>query len=357
MGLIRRGKIWHYDFEFNGRRFQKSTKQTSKMLARLVEAKRLKELREGIAEQPIEDIPFEELSKKYRRLHGAGRSFHDVMCRVLDRHFAARLLSEITPLDVDEFAAARKLAVGPSAFNQSLTVLKQMLRLAVKWSHLRASPAEAAKRLKVPKGRERFLTEAEADALLSECSAWLAAVVLAALHTGARRAELLDLTWDRVDLARGLILFTDTKNGEDRTVKVSRTLAALLEELPSKKRGGPVFLNFSGQPIHPDGLTWSFRRACERAGVQRLRFHDLRHSAASFLVQAGKPLNTVRDILGHKDLKMTLRYAHLAPEHQKDAMDALDALAFSRVPAKVTALGSRKSSARATRATKKASSK
>jgi len=338
MGLIRRGKIWHYDFIFDGQRYFKTTKQTSKMLAREVEAKRFRELREGILDHPIEDITFQELTKKYRRLHGRGRSFHEAMCRVLERHFGERLISELTPLDIDTFLGERALAVGPSSYNQSLTVLKQMLRLAVKWHHLRASPAEEAKRLKVPKGRERFLSEEEAGRLLAATPGWLAPLLLTAIHTGARQGELLGLEWGTVDLARGFLVFVKTKNGEIRTVKMSRTVAGILEALPSKEKGGRVFRNRSGNRIHRDGLTWSFRRACQRANVVGLRFHDLRHSAASFMVQAGEPLNTVREILGHKDLKMTLRYAHLAPGHQKNAMDAMDALSFSRVPAKVTAL-------------------
>ena len=163
--------------------------------------------------------------------------------------------------------------------------------------------------------------------LAAACPEWLRAVVVAAIHTGARQGELLALTWDDVDLDRGQVEFRMTKNGESRVVRLSETVRALLRELPSRFHGGHVFRNHGGKPIHRDGLTWSFRRAVRLACLQGFRFHDLRHSAASFLVQAGVSLNTVREILGHRSLAMTLRYAHLAPDHQAEAMAAMDDVA------------------------------
>lgn len=195
----------------------------------------------------------------------------------------------------------------------------------MRWNHARKNAAADLKLEKEPRHRERFLTPDEARELLAACTPWLRLIVLAALHTGGRRGELLAVEWDDVDLDRRRMTFRMTKNGEPRSVALTATLAASLKERrPRFNAGGRVFLNHGKGEIYPDGLTWSFRLAAKKAGLAGFRFHDLRHSAASFMVQAGVPLNTVRDVLGHKSLTMTLRYAHLAPAHQAEAVQALD---------------------------------
>lgn len=107
---------------------------------------------------------------------------------------------------------------------------------------------------------------------------------------------------------------------------LSDTLVAEFKRLPRPIAGGPVFRTTEGEPLTPTIIRRPFRIAVAAAGLTGFRFHDLRHSGASFMVQAGVPLNTVRAILGHKSYSMVLRYAHLAPEHQRDAVRALDRL-------------------------------
>ena len=340
MALYKRGRFWHYDFQFRGQRYKKSTKQTKKTLAVEAEGKRLRELREGAAiGTTIEDITFEELAAKYLKRHAGitkqkpkaegrkkGAGFYLYTVRVLERYFEKTLLSRIGAGEVDEFMALRKREVSGKTANRSLAVLKHMFKLAVRWGYLAASPAADVKLEREGKGRERFLTQDEARALLAECPDWLRPLVVTALHTGARRGELLGLTWGDVDLPRGLVSFRETKNGEPRTIRMSETVKETLKALPRGVPQVPVFRNKGGAPMHPDGVTWSFRRAVRLAKLADPppRFHDLRHTCASWLVQAGIPLNTVREILGHKSLAMTLRYAHLAPAHQAEATAVMD---------------------------------
>lgn len=322
MAVYRRGKYYHYDFTYRGARYKGSTEQTSIVKAREVESRKRREAR-----SPVTDLAFEDLAEKYLKLHAAtkrGQKFYTYTVRVLLRQFEGRQLSEITAEDVDEFMTARRAAVKPSTANRSLVVLKHIFKLGVRWGHLRENPAADARLAQEPRGRERFLTEDEAARLLTACTPWLYPIVLAAIHTGARQGELLGLRWEDVDLGRGILHFRRTKNGHPRQVRASETLRGALKGLQSRLAGEAVFLNHSGEPVHRDGLTWSFRAACRRASIVGLRFHDLRHSAASFLVQAGVPLNTVREILGHRSLAMTLRYAHLAPGHQDEAAATMD---------------------------------
>ena len=168
----------------------------------------------------------------------------------------------------------------------------------------------------------------------------LAAFIRLALHTGCRKGELLGLEWDRVDLDADLIRLDPehTKAGRRRTVPLNRDArAALLDRAEYHAAHCPdspwVF-------THPDGrrildIKRSFATACSKAGITDFRVHDLRHTCAAWLVQAGVPLAEVRDLLGHQSIQMTERYAHLdlAPENVRAAVARLesDASRFGHV--------------------------
>ena len=144
--------------------------------------------------------------------------------------------------------------------------------------------------------------------------------ILAALQTGARRGELLSLRWADVDMKARRLTFRVTKNGDARTVPMTETLREALTTLPrTLDPDTPVF-----PERDPQVLTRSFARLAARLGLKDLRFHDLRHDAASTLTMAGVPQRTVMEILGHRDPRMTMRYQHVSPEHLRDAVQALD---------------------------------
>lgn len=153
-----------------------------------------------------------------------------------------------------------------------------------------------------------------------EPSAGLRLYVLAALHTGARRAELIRLRWGNVDMKQRTITFANTKNGDSRTVPLTDTLRSALAELPRPlAQEAPVLPQMA-----PLVLTRSFTRLVQGLGIKNLTFHDLRHDTASVPAMEGVPLRTIAEILGHRDLRMTARYAHLSPQHLRDAMRALE---------------------------------
>jgi integrase len=323
--LYRRGRVWHYEFELKGHRYRESCRTTKKTVARKVEERAREAILIG---PPIEDCTLNALADKYWNLHARHKrgDFHAYKIKVLRREFGARLLSELSPEDVDAYRARLLSSRAPATVNRTLSVLKHMLKLAVRWKHLRESPAADLPLEREPRHRERFLSHEEARRLLAACPEWVRALVLAALDTGARQGDLLALHWRDVDIEQRLVTFRTTKEGQPRPVKIGETLSALLKQTPPSRRRGRVFRNHGGRRTHRDGLTWSFRRACRLAKLDGLRWHDLRHTAASWWVQQGVPLNTVRERLGHADLKMTLRYAHLAPGHQEAAARVMDGI-------------------------------
>jgi integrase len=147
--------------------------------------------------------------------------------------------------------------------------------------------------------------------------------ILAALQTGARRGELAALTWADVDMKARMVTFRQTKNGDARTVPMTDTLREVLQALPHPLDQGARVL--PGR--EPAGLTRAFARLCDDLKLLNLRFHDLRHDAASTLTMADVPQRTVMAILGHRDPRMTMRYQHLTPEHLREAGRALDSAA------------------------------
>jgi len=147
---------------------------------------------------------------------------------------------------------------------------------------------------------------------------------MTALNTGMRKGEILGLEWERhIDLKHGFILLDMTKNGERREIPINDTLRGVLQGLTRRLDVPHVFYDHDTGNHYKD-VKRSFKTALKRAGIRDFHFHDLRHTFASHLVMAGIDLTTVKELLGHKTLTMTLRYAHLAPAHKVKAVNILD---------------------------------
>jgi integrase len=138
-----------------------------------------------------------------------------------------------------------------------------------------------------------------------------------------RKSEVLKLKWENVDLKHGFILLDKTKNGDRREIPINSTLRQTLSGLSRCLDVTYVFYDADTRKSYGD-VKRSFQTACRRTKTKDFRFHDLRHTFASHLVMAGVDLTTVKELLGHKTLTMTLRYAHLAPSHKVKAVDILD---------------------------------
>ena len=209
--------------------------------------------------------------------------------------------------------------------NKVLRVLKHMFTKSTDWNLVEEETLRLVRKVKGLREdkRLRYLTVEECEALINACSVLLRPIVITAMNTGMRKGELLALKWSNVDLANGLILLDRTKNGERREIPINTTVRNVLTMLPRRLDGGPVFCNpITGKPVRD--VDRAFVAACKGAKITDFHFHDMRHTFASHLVMAGVDLTTVKELLGHKDIKMSLRYAHLAPAHRARAVDILD---------------------------------
>jgi integrase len=256
----------------------------------------------------------------------------------LKRAFGADTpLPALTAAKISAWRAAKMSALSertgrqlsPASINRPLAVLRHLLKVAhEEWGLLADVPRVRLE--KESQGRLRWLTKEEASRLLAAAAksknADLHDLVVVALYTGLRQSELLGLTWERVDRSRGVIRLEITKSGKRREVPFGRAVDDVFAR--RQRAAGTVF---------PRSKWNSYRTAFETtvrvAGLDDFHWHDLRHTYASWLVQAGRPLVEVKDLLGHATLAMTMRYAHLAPEHLRQAVAVLDEIQLVPPPA------------------------
>ena len=206
-----------------------------------------------------------------------------------------------------------------------LALLKNVFNKAIEWEKVTDNPVKKVRLYREDNARTRFLTDEEEASLLPYCGPQLKPLVMTALHTGFRASELLSLTWQDVDFRRGVVTVQAgyEKNGEGRNVPMNQVLTATLKAVKLQgAEGGQVFCSRKGTPYR--SFRTAFERAVRKAGVQDFTFHDLRHTFASRLVMAGVGLPTVKELLGHKDITMTLRYAHLSSDHKQAAVKKLE---------------------------------
>lgn len=240
----------------------------------------------------------------------------------LERFFAGELRA-IRKATVQRYVTARCADVSAASVTKELNVLKHLLRLAVEvWEYIPTNPAHGVKPPKAPPGRLRYLQPGELRAVVEASPGWLRPIIALAVATGMRRSEILGLRWLDVDAKGGRILLPQTKNNEGRIVYLNRLAIQAIESLPVSEETKSTDLLFAG--LQPECVSMAFSRLCRGLKIEDFRFHDLRHTAASWMRMKGADIHTVAQLLGHKDLRMAARYQHLSPEFLADAVGRLD---------------------------------
>jgi len=227
----------------------------------------------------------------------------------------------------------RKKVMSPARVNRYMAALSTALNTSIReWEWLEDNPMRKISKLKEPRGRVRYLTDEERDRLLDACESVnknLYLAVVLALSTGARQQEIWDLRWSEVDFKKGLITFTETKNDELRSVPLENLAhELLLEHSKIKKIDSDLVFPSKKNPAVSYDFRNPWKKALVVAEVEDFRWHDLRHSCASFLAINGVPMRSIAEILGHKTLSMVQRYTHLSTEHLKEAVSDMNQKMF-----------------------------
>ncbi len=237
-------------------------------------------------------------------------------------------LSRITPAIIADHRNRLAATLKGGTVNRKLAALSGFFKwLVQERGTLKANPVKAVRRGKESPARVRYLTDAERERLFDACRRVdypaLYPLVVVACFSGCRQGELLNLNWQDVDLVNGWLHIRTSKNGEPRMVPLQGPALAVLKawrhhagENVTTLPVGKVF-GIRSFPQKP------WKRALQLAEVKDFRFHDTRHTAASYLVQSGAQLTDVASILGHRTLSMAMKYSHLSPARVSDVMSTM----------------------------------
>ena len=310
------------------RREKAGLKQTAETLYRkrkteVLQGKKLPEARKRV-------VSFGELiddSLVYSKAHK--RSYQDDKWRFekLRKHFGDRPADGIMPQDIERHLAAKieddKWA--PATANRCRALLSLAFRLGIRNGKVSANPARLVRAYRVNNTRVRWLTTEEEmrlrEVLQEKYPEHLPELDLA-LHTGLRRGEMYKARWEDVNFEQRLLKVPLSKNGESRHVPLNRLALAALERLRSKCEGKDwIFVSVTGERLQSP-RHW-FEPAIQEAKIADFHWHDARHTFASRLRMAGVDLGTIQELMGHKSISMTCRYAHLAPTYQLAAVERL----------------------------------
>lgn len=342
MALFKRGRIWWMSFVKNGRQYRVSTKTTDKKKAEMIYHKLMLELDSCSAsfeQEPRESsITFKEFFENhylkwcYKRQNYYSRKQY--FTKSLPEWFLKLKLNQITTKQVDElqtYFLSREFKI--ATVNRYLSIVKAAMTKASEWDMITEERLKSIRKIKPLKGevkRLRYLSTDEIQSLLNACDKHLYPIVFTALNTGMRKGEILSLRWNQIDLKNGLILLeNDTKNKERREIPMNDALKNIFIQLFTKRRLDTEYVFVNPETgIRFANVKRSFNTAVKKAGIRDFHFHDLRHTFASQLIMSGADLKTVQELLGHKDIRQTLRYSHLSQAHRKQAVKALENLIY-----------------------------
>ena len=328
--LFRRSNgIYYICYEDDGKRRWKSTNQTHR-------ADALKELFqfEKLRDQYKTRTPLESFIKDFLAHTEVtwSQKTLEIYKRALQRlHLLVgnKLLTSITPKEVDLYRAARAKEVAPVSVNIDLRSLRAAFSTAVRWKLITENPFKKVPLLRVPDQLPIYFSKEDFQKFVSVIrESWFKDLVVVAVSTGLRRGELLNLKWEDVDFGRRLLHIhsTDsfkTKAGKRRAVPMNETVLLILSQRAQANQAEHVF-TFNGRRVLEDLATKKFKDYVREVGINpKLHFHSLRHTFATWLVQGSVSIYEVQKLLGHSNISVTQVYSHLASSELHDAVEKI----------------------------------
>jgi integrase len=331
--IYRRGNFWTIDFkDSDGKRVQRAVLDAltyeDALFALQQEITKAFQVNHG--QRPKRASGFREFAKVFLTdyMMVSRRNFKSDRFRLeaLKEFFEDVDLRQITPLQCERLRKARlEKGNAKATVNRFLALLKRLFTIAIQEGYAEENPV---KKIKLFSERdtlkERLLKPEEEERLLASSSGHLKPILIMALNSGARLGEIINLTWSCVDLEQREIRFEGCKSGRLRYVPMNQTLYSELVAWKSMNGFSPLVFPSPKTGSVFTSIKTGFLASCRRSNIQGLRFHDLRHSFATRLVQRGCDVETLRGLLGHRDLSTTQRYLHSSDERKREAVRLLE---------------------------------
>jgi len=334
--IRKRGNIYHYDFEIDGKRYRGSCKTDDKKLAEnIADTIKADILRKKHSLPSAINYRFKDVWELYvKSLTNSKRTLENK--KIDSNHFLPVLgnksLKSITLADIKEYQLSRKLEISNKpknlnkreseisykTVNNEIGTLHNFFNFCIEREYIEKNPCAGIKKLNTL-SRIKTLDDEDIQKLISGATNKLTRDLISFLiYTGCRKSEALNLKWDDVDLKNDIIAIKGTKTKYDRYIPVSKPLKELLRGIEKKDNCSYIF-NKNGAKIN--NFRKSFMTACKNAGIKDLHIHDLRHVFASKMVMNGTSLYITGELLGHRTTQMTKKYSHLVPETLRKAVD------------------------------------
>jgi integrase len=327
MALYQRGRVWYADFYVQGKRVQESTGTANKREAEKFYALRMSEIHRGEYAKPVR-ISISEFGRQYMEYAKTNkRSWlrdQQIMTH-LEQHFGNALLTDIGPLPIERYKQDRMRAVSPATVNREIALLKHMFNMAEQWGLYRGrNPVKGVKFLAEDNLQYRSLSDEEEAVLLKHCCPYLQDLVVFSINTGLRHGDVLNLKWKEVDLEAACIRMLIKKTREVLEIPLNDQAMKVVRAWHGMKKTAWVFYNPETGDQFKD-LWLGLKKACRKAGLEGITWHTFRHTFASRLTGSGVDLVTVKELLGHSEISVTMRYAHTNRDAKRRAVKRLGA--------------------------------
>lgn len=338
MSVFKKRKKWYFRFKIRGKEYYKSIPEATDQQSALqyetivkaelmkgnlgiLETKKRATLKDGVA-------LYLEYSKNNKRSTANDKAYTDTFLKF----FKGLDLDEITPSKIEDFKKyLLKNGKSKATVNKYLQALSKLFNVAIDNEIITTNPKQKVKNLKTENNKIRFLEKSEEKSLMSVLpkfyydgkSSMLKLIVKVALKTGMRRNEILTLKWQNVDFKNNVFELLVTKSGKSRKIPIAKTLKKFLEKLKKVSNSEYLFVNPETQKRYVD-IKKSFKTALKQANIENFRFHDLRHTFATRLIEKGVDIVVVKELMGHANISTTMIYVHTDATRKKNAIGIID---------------------------------
>lgn len=341
MSTKQRHGSWYVDFRFNGERVRKKSPINSSAGAKNYEAMLRQKLLNG---ESLENDFKSELEKSfkeyawmwYEKYAKANNKHSEILMKenILRLHlvpyFGKTKLNKIVTFQVEQYKTYKlKKGLSKKTINNQLTVLSKCLKTAGDWFDL--DPIPKIQLFKVRYEERIFLEREDCKKFLETAEGVWYEMGFTALNTGLRLGELIALEWSDIDFSKNLLTVRRSivrgkvgtpKNGKQRIIPLSKALVEMLNKRDNKK--GFIFWTKLDLPLSTNNCSLKIGKICDQAGLKRFGWHTLRHTFATQLASNNVPIITLKELMGHSDVKTTMRYAHLIPSTLREAISTFD---------------------------------
>jgi integrase len=341
MTVKKRGGRWHFDFQIKGVRYREAISEArTKWQAEQAETKARDQVYQGVYGTPqlgAQDLG-QFVSETYMPWAKANKRTwrnDEIIATQWAETFSGKTLREVSPLAIEKWKRDRAQSItrrgttrSPASVNLELAVLSRIYSFAMELEQAASNPCRKVRKLRVDNQRSRYLSADEETGLMGQLKGrrkHLHVLVTLALGTGMRRGELLSLAWRQVDFLRGIIHVVNTKTARDRIIPLSQRVRETLIAQRATQKGDLVFASRRiAKRRAGEGLVdvkKGFVAACIDAGIEDFHFHDLRHTFATRLGDAGCNVTTIARLLGHSNIQMSMRYTHASDDALRSAVE------------------------------------